>query len=293
MNEPAAPASLTAPPPPPTTNEARLLRGDKIRLGVSLAGAWVCCPAWPLNWLLIELPCMIYLGWRRRWKLLLVALLCGPYMLMTVQGFISTAVQYSAGTLTMRGRTVAGYDSFGNDNLDPKYRVPTYWLMDGWPFYFWRAAGEDTALAMMYRLQGPMRGTYHGPYPDQTQAIATIKSGGQALTLAELDAGTVTIGGQSVALDNYAWHRFRRHDGRRPVKLRAALYQQQCLLIAAVWDFKGDCSTDIELIDVATGKRFSDYYVPTGALDLAAWPASGPPDVLLPPPPKQGTSENF
>lgn len=226
-------------------------------LGFSLGGAWMGHIFWPLNWLLIELPCLITLLARRRYRLLAIGLLCGPYLLMIVWSFISTVIQYESGSLRTPFRAPADYPCSGTDSLDPRYRTRSYMQMEALPFMLWAWLGQEAGLELELALRGPMPGTYHGPYPTRAQCRQVLKDSGEDISLTELWGEHPVVNGRRVKVRGASLLPLSKVDDPERLIYRAAIFEDKCLVLQ---DPSGDDrdKPSVQLIDLSTGERFAD-----------------------------------
>jgi len=100
--------------------------------------------------------------------------------------FLNGAIGYLTGTASLWS---VGYPGPEFGNLDPQYRVhrQTSGCIVMGPELLTHAA-NNAAVALMTTLFGPMRGTYHGPYPDREQARAALAASQHKLSLEALRA---------------------------------------------------------------------------------------------------------
>jgi hypothetical protein len=219
-------------------------------LALAIASSWLLFIFWPLNWLLLEMPCLVHLAFARSKRNLMIALLCSAYPAVFIWGFVNTARDYSDGSLKIGG--LEPYEA-----LQRRYRVPTFWRKDGWPFEIVPLAGEGLALETMYLLRGPMRGTYHGPYPDEEEALQLLDREGENISAASLLAHEAEIDGEPLRFTEEAQHRLSVK-GQEPELLRAALIERQCLLLAVVNTSSG-AGTELLIIDNSDGSLLNVY----------------------------------
>ena len=100
--------------------------------------------------------------------------------------FFTGVVAYLHGSAHMWAVGKPGRE-FGN--LDRRYRV--HWQTSGGILHgpeLLTHPANNAAIAVMTTLFGPMRGTYHGPYPDRAQAHDALTGAQHRVSLEALDA---------------------------------------------------------------------------------------------------------
>jgi hypothetical protein len=103
---------------------------------------------------------------------LLIALLVIPG-LVAASSFVEGVSGYLNGTAVLWG---AGYPGSEYSNLDPKYRV--YRQTSGcfvWGTEILTHVPNNLAITVLTDVFGPMRGTYHGPYPSREEASGVLR----------------------------------------------------------------------------------------------------------------------
>lgn len=108
-------------------------------------------------------------------KAALISFLFCPLFLIPLLSFSTGVFGYMRGTAVIREAGLAGREFF---NLDPRlrcYRTTSGCFVDGTEIF--THVPNNIALEMMYSLSGPMRGTYHGPYPGRDEVFEIIRQG--------------------------------------------------------------------------------------------------------------------
>lgn len=95
-----------------------------------------------------------------------------PAVVAALYFFLGVA-DYWNGTACFK---TVGYPGSESDNLDPTYRV--YWRTSGCRVTgteFLTHTPNNIAVRIMVRVFGPMRGTYHGPYPTREETREVLR----------------------------------------------------------------------------------------------------------------------
>jgi hypothetical protein len=102
-------------------------------------------------------------------------LLCGAALplLVVVFAFARGACRYRAGSAVFM---YSGYPGRSGFNLDPETRVPlrSQGCIVRWLDPLLVHVPNNAAIHLLSRAFGPMRGTYHGPYPTEDEAAGLI-----------------------------------------------------------------------------------------------------------------------
>jgi hypothetical protein len=222
---------------------------------------------YPLPNALFALICAYFLA-RRRYRSLAALLVLSPLGAT----FLLGAAHYCLGIAKLRSM---GYPSATGNNLDPEIRCgrSTGGCVvhgDEWMYL----GPHNAAVRAMSTLFGPMPGTYTGPYPTESQAIA-IAAEGAPVSPQELIEDRVTIAGRVCHLDkgvgqrllrnvrfHYLLHPQDRPAGSTPEPIRAALFEEECIILripAEPMFGEHENSAMIVLLSRSRGRPFAYY----------------------------------
>lgn len=238
--------------------------GSRAELAVVLALSWVSFFVFLPLGLIFWLICLFKLAHRRS-RLTYWCFGASPYVLVPVVTALLTLAAYFTGTALYLFVGLPGGRSFNLDKERRCYRrsvgcvaalgtgfvvLPNNWVL-------------DAAVATL----GPMPGTYHGPYPSETEAYAAIEAQGTVLGYGELLGGRFVVDGQQVDLTDDPcrvltkggknwWYRLTESE---PV--RVALYAPKCLLVEGRSTLGGDIHRlrMLALVDLEHQEVFATY----------------------------------
>ena len=242
----------------------------------SLISPWWVLPA---VWVLVFLPILeelviplIVAGFiacvaaRRRLGAILV-LACAPFTFFVGHG----AVEYLAGTARLYGY---GPANVARRNLDPQFRCDRVFhgcmpRIGPWG----HEAIYDVTVETLIRTFGPMRGSYTGPYPTESEAIAAARFGDE-ISFEDLIADRVVLDDRTVKLAKGAGIRLSLEtewglaidDPYRRAELRgqagpitAVIVQGACLVLRMPDPISDPEAALIACIDTQTGRPFAYY----------------------------------
>jgi hypothetical protein len=157
--------------------------------------------------------------------------------------FMEGTVGYLGGTAVFRGLGYPGQEFY---NLEPKYRV--YWKTSGCIVLgteFLTHVPYNVAVMGLATVFGPMRGTYHGPYPTRQEAGAVLRDSGETVGLEALHYPQF-----APALDCQALAaQFPPRNGGPGLK--CAVFRERTIVL-------GDDGV-ASLVDAETGTRYARY----------------------------------
>jgi hypothetical protein len=130
-----------------------------------------------------------------------------------------------------------------------------------------RSSAEHLAGSVMFRLIGPPRGAYTGPYPTEAQALSAVATG-TPVSAAMLASDQLIAAGVTLQIDPY-WFPCQYQE-RRPEEPadpnvdatpRASLWQARCLIVRIPRDMPmGQAAADVYLIDVQRPELFALFW---------------------------------
>ena len=109
-------------------------------------------------------------------------------VLVAVFSFMQGVAGYLNGTAYFLG---VGYPGFEFGNLDPQYRVhrqTSGCIVLGTEFL--THLPNNAAIVLLTKVLGPMRGTYHGPYPDREEAREVLRGSRDVVALEALQSSS-------------------------------------------------------------------------------------------------------
>lgn len=249
---------------PPAENAAN----DQILLAFSLFTSWFGLLLFPLP-LLIELPCIAILA-RRNSPLTHWAILASGWFVTFWLTAASTAIGYFTGNAEYY---VTAFNA--PSNLDRELRCYLSATEDGDlapPYMPVFNFANNFTLRTLYALGGPVRNTYHGPYPTLKEAESLIAAKGVLLDEAAFKAGAIDVGTRHVHLPQRGIDQLEGGfvdygDGQRKPAAQpqyAAAIGGDCLVIKSHGFWLFNCyEPRIALVDIATGEVFATYWPDT------------------------------
>jgi hypothetical protein len=184
-----------------------------------------------------------------------VSLVSGLVLVPVVWSSLEATHGYLTGTATIR---YAGYPGPPGFNLDPRSRIPLQprGCTLGPARQLLTLAPNNLTLELLVAAFGPMRGTYHGPYPTFEEASAAVR----AESALAVDPGVAREAGRggipaltcrSLADDRRS-DRDPWPDGAAPPSERCAEFQGETVLLTV--------EDRIVLLERRTGTRYAMYY---------------------------------
>jgi hypothetical protein len=173
---------------------------------------------------------------------LFLALVAIP-VAVAAYSFMEGTVGYLGGTAVFRG---VGYPGREYYNLEPKYRV--YWQTSGCVVLgteYLTHVPYNFAVMALATVFGPMRGTYHGPYPTRQEAGAVLRDSRETVGLEALYHEQLTPARDCQALAA----RYPPGGGEKDPK--CAVFRDRTIVLGD----EGMAS----LVDTETGNRYARY----------------------------------
>lgn len=198
-------------------------------LGALLA-IWVPAFLGPLIWVVTFIAFLASLLRRRRFSAAIVLTFATP---MSVVFFVAVG-NYLAGTASL---SFVGLPETKGCNVDPQLRCERHTTGciatgDSWLIVDVRNA----AVFLMSKLFGPMPGSYTGPYPTESQAIAAMQAG-TVVPFASFQRDQFQIGQDLIRLDQGVGarllQRLHRYEVEYPglPEITAVIWQEECIIV--------------------------------------------------------------
>lgn len=249
----------------------------------SLGASWLGFLLFPLG-LLVELPCFVILTGRGS-RLAKWCLLGSSYLVVAC----CIAVYVSIGYCTGNARLLVIGDGWGQANLDPRLRCHSDYT-GGWctplpnPIAF-PAFINNSMLQVICAVAGPVHGTYHGTYPDERAAQATLARQGVPVEQAEFEEGRIRLGQKTIRLTaetvkvlNEPSYAASEPPVRPAESQRAALINGECVVLQGYSCLVfNSYRPRIALIDARTGELFATYWLEGKSAPAAPYPAESAP----------------
>jgi hypothetical protein len=238
-----------------------------LRVFVFAAIAWIAALVFPPLSLVVPILCA-YLLANRRYVSLGLLLTLSPLGF----SFAFGVIDYCRGRAELR---YSGYPSPTGNNLDPELRCGRSTggcLVYGDEWMFQEPYNGAVRLATTWF--GPMPGTYTGPYPTETEAIAAVAEG-VPIPAEELLEDRVPLAGEVFRLDSgvgqglvrsYRFHHLLAEEARAPTikyePVKAVLWQKECIILSIPADpeyGQAQKSAMIVLVARDRGRPFAYY----------------------------------
>jgi len=241
--------------------EKRAGPGGPLQWGI-IVGSWIGFLILPELFFFLWFPLMVILfatSWRRG----LLALACSAYTLGPLLIMNAATIGYFTGS----AQVISFGMSWHPPNLHREYRCGvgcTGCVPIG---YLWVGVPNNLTLKALVWAMGPVKRTYHGPYPTVTQAWQAVDERASSCSYEELSsAGLKLAGGETVTIDT---SRFRYWEvSRGHAEYRVAVYKGECVLVAAEDPEHG---TWVMLIDRESNEPFACHRTRQESPDGRQW----------------------
>lgn len=162
---------------------------------------------------------------------------------------------YASGTAVLFG--VASRNDTRPGDLDPKYRC----RVAGRGCEEFAGGGRwiecyNTTVKGLISTNGPMVGSYLGPYPTSDEAVKTLRQAPQKVTKAELAGKYIQVSGKRVELSPRVYGALNSSHITVGNDCIVGLFQETCLVVAAPWV---EQFWAIHLIDSASGVMIARF----------------------------------
>ena len=222
--------------------------------------------------LLLTCGTVAYLVRTRRFWLGCAVLAFSPCVVVFVWSFSWGVREYYAGQAQLR--CIEGLSRPRFASVDPQYRCGYRWLPRfkmGTPDWAATVSGAyNSAVRILIRLRGPVKGSYLGPYPSASEASQAMVNGVD-ISWEDLAQDRVRVGGLTISLDagvgiqmlrNSLWRYGADEDMCRGwPAIRAVICRNTCLIVRlpalSEDNLKGAL---LVLIDMTNGRPFACYF---------------------------------
>ena len=184
-------------------------------------------------------------------KAALLTFFLSSFTIISILSVANATFGYFSGTARLLGIGLM----MGRSNLDPEYRCFHGSIGCTGTGYFWTALPNNLTIYALASFLGPVRGTYHGPYPLEMQAWYIVNDNGVTVNREQLSSGNIPpINGTEV---NFAESRLMPWLPRNPERYKMAMFEDRCLLLMVEDE---DSNSLLYMIDNETGEYFAQYY---------------------------------